>query len=239
MRKFASLLVLSVSALAVSQAYAKDVVPAGAGPNWPAVVENDGRWRELHQLVEQEAGKTDELIAQSGNMPRECTPAVVQNLVSDAGSYNKQVNFALPHNRYNGNLMNVDSVANNERLIDKTDSGKYQAVATIPSVYAVNHYMINHGIYTSTYDRNLDANLSGMILPRHIVALGRTSNAKNSPQQVADDSVDLRDATLKDITTLAYALDQNPRYDINVSTFIHRSMDLYARNKLSCLYDVK
>jgi opacity protein-like surface antigen len=236
MKKLATVLVFG--AVLATQAQAQDVVPAGQGANWPAIVENNGRWLELRHQVELEVAKTDELIAQSGNMPRECSASVLANLVTDPGSYDKQVNYALPHSRYPQNLTSVNSVLESERLIHRTDA-KGQAVATIPSVYAVNHYLINHGVYTSTYDRNLDANLTGIVLPRYIVSFGRTANAKNSPQQVADDAVDLREATIKDITTLAYAIDQNPRYDINVSTFIHRSMDAYARNKVSCLYDVK
>ena len=179
-------------------------------------------------------------------MPQQCDINSVKQLLLPYKQFETTINQALPKiQQQPTQILNVNTYKN---LVDGYKTANKiipQNQDHIPSYAAMEMYLNNHGITIKYFgvagkrDSDVQKNETAISVPEDIHKLGRTYVGRNTKIQINNDANDLLVATIKDITTTAYRLYQNPQYNITVDNYIQSAMYIYARNKILCLYDVK
>lgn len=214
-------------------------------------IEKDPLWISIRDKVIEKIKEQDEELIKTKKEPI-CKVNDLQKILLKDEDFNNNINFLLPKTISNPtHFLNVDSYFKlKENYSNKSVAMQHDH---IPSFAAIEKFLESHGISTKTTmvtsqktgkkykvrDKDVENNESAISIPEILHQEGsRTFGGRNTLKQIKNDAQDLKAATIKDITTIAYFLHEEPKYNINYENYIAASMTLYLRNKMLCLYDI-
>jgi len=220
----------------------KEQLSLGISESQALVLENDVEWQAIKLEVDRAVTTTDAILNENNLMPKNCSIAVVQTLLMKTELFENDVNQVLP--KIHSSPTNILDVNTYSALVKKYQNKNIpQQQDHIPSYAALVKFFNNHHVQIkpsigSKRNKDLANNATSIAIPEDIHRLGRTYGGKNRSEQVDGDAKNLFFATIKDITTTAYAFYKNPQYNISYKDYIEASMTVFARNRMLCLYNL-
>jgi hypothetical protein len=194
--------------------------------------EKNKEWQDIFQMFYVATQKVNEGIISSGQSLEACSSQVVEYMYLSERDFNRDFNVNL-----------VKQVSSPSKVLDVSSFGDLSKVNTnnyleakpfsIPNVSAINYLMFKNDNKNSSIYKNA----SSIMIPirfkdaidEQFVVVGRS---------VQSDAKDLYTATLRDMSNIGFLIVKNPKFGINFEDYVKSVLNLYARNKVMCLYDV-
>lgn len=216
-------------------------------------IEVTPEWLKIYSEVLSKAEAIDQEMTKNN---LQCNTTQLKLLFLKNSDFENTVNKLLPKiQNYPTHTLNV----NTYRYLYKNYTNKSFNLEHdhIPSKAAIREFLENKGITIKSINyenkinnknkisnNDLIYNESAISIPKLLHSESRTYAGRNSSKQITKDSNNLRLATIKDLTTIAYYLYLNEndiynqnKFGIHYSDYINSGIILYTRNKLLCLYD--
>lgn len=212
---------------------------------------NDKLWKELYQAIVKGASAVDQNLAENGQDIQSCSLHRIKSFHEPVSQYDSAINQNLPNIQSNPTA-SLD--VNTFSLLSGVNTNNL-GIAYIPSVFAAElllkkpanpdadllpSYVAEAVYYQNPHspDSNFRKNWTAMALPQGVTdkaiaiyrAQGRTP---------ALDASNLREAAIRDLTTIGYVLATNPQYGLSVNDFLKSSMNVYARDKFMCVFEIE
>lgn len=211
---------------------------------------NDKLWNELYKTIVKGSIAVDQSLASNGQDVMSCSLHRVKSFYGSQSDFDK-INLNLPTIQSSP----TSSINVNTNYNLNTNNTNNLSLAYIPSVFAAELLFkkpmnpdadllpsqISDVVYSQNIhnpNSNIRKNWTSIALPKELndkaIQLYRLQG-----RTPALDAGDLRESTLKDLTTIGYVIATNPQYGISVDDFLKSAMVIYSRDKFMCVYDIQ
>lgn len=214
-------------------------------------LENDQLWRSIYSTIIKGANAVDKSLAENGQDVEMCSLHRIKSFNSDSYTFNG-INENLPQIQDNPTqALNVNTFS----ILNKLNKDSALTSAYIPSVFAAELLMkkpynpdtdllpnaVDDVVYSQDIhnpNSNMRQNWTSLEIPVAASNIAKNIYASQGRTPALDAS-DLREATIRDLTTFAYIIATNPQLGLSVQDYLKSAMVIYSRNKFMCVYEAQ
>lgn len=214
-------------------------------------VENDTLWKNIYSTLIKGANAVDKSLVENGQDIQMCSLHRIKSFNDDVSKYDS----------LNQNLPQIQDIptailnVNTFYQLNKNNQNQNLTTAYIPSVFASELLMkkpynpdsdllpnsVSDVIYSQNIhdpSSNLRQNWTSVSITQEMSDLAKKIYRAQG-RTPALDAANLREATIRDLTTVGYVLATNPKFGVSSDDFLKSAMVTYSRNKFMCVYEAE